>query len=431
MTFPAKTVFIILLAVFSSTAFLRFDSFTHASLLSLATTTVPAQTDDGQDPINLIFIGYAPSWWVASNIADWSDTAYCSGPKTVDGNPYNSTLEHPDPIGVPCVGPRDHIRIWDMGYSPIFGEWSIASAHHEYTDPLPLPHHVIDSWERAEADVRSAFLGGPATLSVSNYTLANAGYFQGIFNDGNATIIRLSPPSSNYPVVFEEDGLGNRTSWSVTVNGRTTSSPQPDIVLTEPNGTYQFTVNIPSGFNASPSSGTITVSGGITTQNIRFRTPWTTSSSNVNSGGRSLSIDFTSNATVSASTVQLSTGADTTLSFRATELGAIGAVNVTIPKSAAPRDASASVYVDGVRDNNVMQTSDANNYYVYFPLLYGTHSVEMRLVSPSIPYWEYVVGGALAAGILGSLFIAFRMKWKRPRSTVKTPVANSERFHNA
>jgi hypothetical protein len=276
---------------------------------------------------------------------------------------------------------------------------------------------VIDSWERAEADVRSAFLGGKATLSVSNFTLANAGYYQGVLNEGNATMIQLSPPSSNYPVVFEESGLGNQTSWSVTVNGRTAGSLQPDIVLTEPNGTYRFTVNIPSGFNATPSSGAIMVSGGITIENIRFRTPWSTSSSNVNSGGRTLSIDFTGNATVSASTVQLSPGPSTNLNFRAIELGAIGTVNVTIPKSVTAREALASVYVDGVRDSNMMQTSDTNNYYVYFLLLYGTHSIQIQLVQTAIPYVEYTAGGALAAGVLAVMMLTFRSKKKRTQSS--------------
>lgn len=242
-----------------------------------AISGIPVQTDDGLDPIILVFTGYAPSWWVASNIADWSDSAYCSEPKTVNGNQYNYTLERPDPGGLACYGPRDHVRIWDMGYSSAFGHWSIAAAHHEHTVCDPLCHHVIDSWERAKADVRLAFAGGQATLSISNLTLGNAGYFQGVFNDGNLTVIQLRAPAAPYPVIFNENGLTNRTSWSVTMNGATQTSEHPDITFSEPNGTYTFTVGAPSGYNSSPSSGMIIVDGGEAHKTILFTLPWSPS----------------------------------------------------------------------------------------------------------------------------------------------------------
>src|SRR5207249_3930409 len=139
----------------------------------------------------------------------------------------------------------------------------------------PTPHHVVDSWERAETDVRSSFLGGPATMSISNYTLANTGYYQGVFNDGNATMVQLKPPPTQYPVVFDENGLGNQTSWSVTLNGTTQTSQRPDIVFEEPNGTYLFIVGTSPGFNVSPSQGTLKIDGRGASQSIRFRTPWT------------------------------------------------------------------------------------------------------------------------------------------------------------
>jgi hypothetical protein len=231
--------------------------------------SIPVQTDDGQDPVNLIFTGYAPSWWVAANIAGWSDSAYCSSPKTLNGYQYNYTLEKPDPTGLPCIGPRDHVRIWDMGYNPVFGYWSISSAHHEHTVCNPACHHVIDSWDRAEDDVGSSFLSVQSASSLTNYTLRNSGYFQAIFDDGNATLIQLKPPP-HYPIVFNENGLSNQTSWSITINGTTTTSPRPAIVIEEPNGTYFFTIGTPQGFAASPSSGWLKINGQPTTENIEF-----------------------------------------------------------------------------------------------------------------------------------------------------------------
>ncbi len=402
----------------------RIEPIARTLIQAVTTPSIPIVTDDGQDPINLIFTGYAPSWWVASNMVGWSDSAYCSGPKTVDGKAYNYTLEHPDPTGFPCGGPRDHIRIWDMGYSPFFGEWSIASAHHERTVLLPLPHHVIDNWTRAESDARSSFLGGQGTVSISSYTLANAGYYQGVFYDGNATMVQLKPLSGHYPVIFSENGLGNQTTWSVTLNGTAVSSSRPDIVFGESNGTYQFTVGVPSGFNASPSSGTIVVNGRSTSENIRFRTPWTMSSATVVDSGRTVSIEFNGNLTVATSTVQISTGRNTTVSFMATEIGAVGALNITLPKSIVPAATSSLVYVDGVSSSNFMSTSDTSNYYLYILLLYGTHAVQLQFTRPAIPYLEYFLGGAMAIGIIGVVIVAFRLRSRRPRSITTVPLSS-------
>jgi len=365
-----------------------------------AISSIPITTDDNLDPITLVFTGYAPSWWVASNIADWSDSAYCSGPKTVNGNAYNYTLEHPDPTGIACFGPRDHVRIWDMGYSPVYGQWSIGAAHHEHTVCDPLCHHVIDSWERAEADVRSAFTRGQATLSISNITLGNAAYYQGVFNDGNATGIQLRSSSAQYPVVFNENGLSNRTSWSVTMNGTTLTSEHPDITFSEPNGTYSFTVGAPQGFSLSPSSGTISVDGAGNHQTILFTVPWSTSSVTVYpSSGNPTAIGFAGNATIAIPSVHLTTIAgNTSLSFNVTEIGTRGVLNVTIPRTIMRPGSSIGVYVDRVQKGDMKIGGDASYLYVYLLILYGAHSVALQFEPASTPILQYVTGGVLAAG---------------------------------
>src|SRR5439155_7151627 len=130
------------------------------------------------------------------------------------------------------------------------------------------------------------------------------------------------------------------------------------------------------------------------------------------------SIEFTGNATVVTSTVHLSTSGPSTVSFTATEIGPMGVLNVTIPKSAIPSEPSALVYVDGVRDSNAKLRTDADNYYLFFLLFYGTHSVTLQFDRPTTLYWEYVAGGALAVGILGLLFLTFRSKLRRRSSSM-------------
>ena len=405
-----------LLAIIGTPVIIGFPPAPLARAAQEATVpSIPITTDDNLDPITLVFTGYAPSWWVASNIADWSDSAYCSGPKTVNGNAYNYTLEHPDPAGIACFGPRDHIRIWDMGYSPVYGQWSIGAAHHEHTVCDPLCHHVIDSWERAEADVRSAFTGGQATVSISNITLGNAAYYQRVFNDGNATRIQLRSSSAQYPVVFNENGLSNRTSWSVTMNGTTLTSEHPDITFSEPNGTYSFTIATTRGYSASPSSGTINVEGAETHQTVLFTVPWSTSSVTVYpSSGNPMAIGFAGNATVAIPSVHLTTmTGNTILGFNVTEIGTRGVLNVTIPRAIVPSGSSIRVYVDGTQNGNQKERSDASHLYVYILILYGTHSVQLQFQPPSIPILEYVAGGVLATSILGFLLLVFNRKKQR------------------
>ncbi|TMI31867.1 hypothetical protein E6H29_03925 [Candidatus Bathyarchaeota archaeon] len=237
-----------------------------------ATMTIPPQTDDGLDPVNLIFTGYAPAWWVLQNFNGWNPTP-CSEPKTLSGKTYDFTLETPDTGGQipPCYGPRFHIRVWDTGLDPVLGQWSIGAAHHETSvcNPFPFCKHVIDGWEIAEREVRSTFAQNSATVSVSSYTLPNSGLYQNYYNDGNATLIQVSRPST-YPVRLTETGLRPGTSWSVTLNHTTLSSTSESVLFSEPNGTYAFTVAPINGYTSIPASAILQVSGNPVSQLVGF-----------------------------------------------------------------------------------------------------------------------------------------------------------------
>ena len=71
---------------------------------------------------------------------------------------------------------------------------------------------------------------------------------------------------SYYQVDFIETGLPNGTLWHVTMNGTTYSSSNEGVMtqyieVPVEAGTYEYRVGGPEGFNATPSSGTISVSG--------------------------------------------------------------------------------------------------------------------------------------------------------------------------
>ena len=222
-----------------------------------ATSLIPSQTDDGLDPINLIFTGYAPAAWVAQNLLGWN-TSPCSEPKTLDGKPYNVNMETPDTrVQVPpCWGPRYHIRIWDMGTDPLLGQWSIAAVHYEHTECTSLVscRHVIDSWERAEALVRSTFASGNVALSITSLPINNARLYQGIYNDGNATMIQLSP-TRMYWVTFQETGLPANTPWSMSMNGTTSSSTIQNITVRSREAAYSYKIGSVLGYEPDSSSG--------------------------------------------------------------------------------------------------------------------------------------------------------------------------------
>ena len=79
--------------------------------------------------------------------------------------------------------------------------------------------------------------------------------------------VTLAPKS--YGITFIENGLANGTSWSVTLNG-TTESSTGNITFLEPNGTYTFQILPASGLTASPSSGTISVTGKNVSETAHF-----------------------------------------------------------------------------------------------------------------------------------------------------------------
>jgi outer membrane protein assembly factor BamB len=69
---------------------------------------------------------------------------------------------------------------------------------------------------------------------------------------------------------FSETGLPVGHSWYVAVGTTINSSTTSTISISQPSGTYAFTVSPISGWVATPASGTITVGGSIRTQAVTF-----------------------------------------------------------------------------------------------------------------------------------------------------------------
>ena len=82
----------------------------------------------------------------------------------------------------------------------------------------------------------------------------------------NITFIK----QGEYQVTFDVQNLAPGTFWSVTLNGSTKTSFDPSIAFAESPGTYIYSINPPSGYFASPSSGQISVSGALGVKTTLF-----------------------------------------------------------------------------------------------------------------------------------------------------------------
>ena len=87
---------------------------------------------------------------------------------------------------------------------------------------------------------------------------------------GTYNISINATPYQNYTITFAETGLPPGTQWSVTLNGTTKTSTNQTLVFNEPAGTYSYTVIPPTGYLASPSKGSVTVSTSNVTVAIAF-----------------------------------------------------------------------------------------------------------------------------------------------------------------
>ena len=85
-----------------------------------------------------------------------------------------------------------------------------------------------------------------------------------------ASITFTAIPAGSYSVTFRETGLPTGANWSATLAGKSVSATGSTLSFTEKNGTYNYTVNAPTGYAASPSSGSLTVSGKAISQSLTF-----------------------------------------------------------------------------------------------------------------------------------------------------------------
>ncbi|MCI4343420.1 MAG: PQQ-binding-like beta-propeller repeat protein [Thermoplasmata archaeon] len=108
--------------------------------------------------------------------------------------------------------------------------------------------------------------GQASNLSHPSHTYAAVGSYNVTVSvqdlAGNVSVSRLVVTvKPGVDVTFGSAGIPPGTNWSVTLDGAVLSSTGADILFVEPNGSYPYEVVSLPGYSASPSSGTVNVSG--------------------------------------------------------------------------------------------------------------------------------------------------------------------------
>ena len=95
-----------------------------------------------------------------------------------------------------------------------------------------------------------------------------------VYLGSSSTSVSISfTPTYYNTVTFDESGLPSGTQWTVDMAGSQKSSTGTSISFSEPNGNFYFSTFASNGYNPSPGSGTITVSGSSVTKGISFSAP--------------------------------------------------------------------------------------------------------------------------------------------------------------
>ena len=157
-------------------------------------------------------------------------------------------------------------------------------------------------WNVTLGGVAQNSTGGAIQFQEPNgtyaYTVGNSGNWFPLPGTANGTLT-LAGESQSIPIrfalaymaTFVELGLPSGTTWGVTLNGTynaTAAQPAVDggaaktpfsialftngsrLSTTLPNGVYTFVVHDPTGYSASPSSGTITIHSDVVLTLIRY-----------------------------------------------------------------------------------------------------------------------------------------------------------------
>jgi len=180
---------------------------------------------------------------------------------------------------------------------PTGTSWSVTyhSVLNGYTGANTTQSSTTD-----EIDVTMA-IGNTIYYWISSYNGLTPSPSEGIINLVSNTTVNVvypTPVAKSYSVTFVPIGIPSGTTWGVTLAGlqlfgSNLNGQNPDISFSETNGSYAYSVYVPSPDTASPASGTITVNGGPVTQDITINVPVKDYTMSFTETGLPSGVDFT------------------------------------------------------------------------------------------------------------------------------------------
>jgi Periplasmic copper-binding protein (NosD) len=256
----------------------------------------------------------------------------------------------------------------ELATGPVYGNVTVSGSTQVVQITLNVPTYTVEFQEVGLASgttwsvtFNGTVLNAPtASLALHEirgtyaYSVASVGSAHPTPGSGSLTVGSSEPTafvsiefqsaqsSSGYAVVFTESDLLNGASWSVTLNGQEITDSAPTIAFVQGNGSFDYTIATADGQVASPSSGTVNVTGAPTGVGVVFHAP---------SGISTYVVLFSESGLPSASTwgVTLNgstqSGTGTTIAFL--EANGTYPYTVTAPTSWSATPATGAVPVTG------------------------------------------------------------------------------------
>ncbi|MHB1663091.1 MAG: protease pro-enzyme activation domain-containing protein [Thermoplasmataceae archaeon] len=315
----------------------------------------PNAGDGSQGGVSKVYA--EPSWQKASSDANSvitgasATTGVSSGRGVPDVSADGANME----IWISYSGSTGYQELWGTSVASPLTAGLFATMDYAVGHKLGFANPLI--YKLAQAEYNGSYSASKPFYFVSNGSnalfSANNGYSLavgwGSINANNFVndITSSTPAPTSYPVTFTESGLSSGTSWSVTFNGKTSSSTSTTVSFSAVNGTYSYTIGAVSGYTSSPSSGSVTVNGASQGVSIAFSAsstppPQTAATySIVNATSSNIQLytlpeaeEFTVSKTVTANNVVLYLSGSGTVafsigtSFKGTQV--LGATNVVV-----------------------------------------------------------------------------------------------------
>jgi hypothetical protein len=213
---------------------------------------------------------------IQSSNSNWVATSAT----TLDQSTYDmvySTSAHKEELlssglGHPSASERSSMTITLNGYGVAVVTFEPVAPSDHSVDFTETGLPTGQNWSVTLAGTTHSSTGTTVSFSEPNgtysYTVPAVAGFRVDPDEGSVTVtgatktaISFTEIVPKYPVSFLQSGLPTGTNWSVTLGASTVYSTQPSIVFHVPNGQYDYAAGAIVGYAATPSSGSVTVSG--------------------------------------------------------------------------------------------------------------------------------------------------------------------------